>query len=418
MKLQELAGAKRFNSTEGGGITDALDLLQAEFEAGRTSLRILGTGANGVALTNGTSVFKFWHRDSSYEKFVNFCHENNSPFLPKFTSKIKNLSPRVFYTATADEDGENIVKGVKYVKMELLKPYKGQGGCEVWADKNIQKAIGVDDPELDEYGVVNFMSYEDIWNCSGMSRTPRGALMELLSHHAFLNDHLEYEELVPYLEKMNREIIDMVGVLVKLHTVFGKEDRLDFGPRNMALRGDQVVILDPIVNDNDIIVNNMIMDLSKYRTPPKIQESTDTDAEREAVDEWIEAAYLDEPVMRKFLMKGLPSFGEKCYRAEFGSKAKKFKALPIGEDVDMSYKSASASMAALNNGVIEPNGGEHWLLELRIPSGLRCGRDIKHSDPEHPENVQEEFLIGPGVKFKIMKQLADRTILVAQNSMH
>jgi hypothetical protein len=144
-----------------------------------------------------------------------------------------------------------------------------------------------------------------------------------------------------------------------------------------------------------------------------------TPQEQEAVDTWIEVADMDEAVMKQFLLKGPVLSSTRLWRAEFGSRIQKFRNMPVGELVDMSWKSTSMSMAALKEGVIEPNGGAYWLLELRIPSsGLKCGRALKHSDRDHPENVQQEFLIGPNVKFKVMTQANNRTVLVAQNSMH
>lgn len=264
MRLDELAGAKKLSDMTP---EQAIEFLEKEFAAGRTTLRPIGAGSNGVALTNGQNVFKFWHRDGAYERFVKFCQREQSRFLPKFKSDVRTL-PRLFSTLKSFRDDDaGVLRGVKYVKMELLAPFKGDDSFQIWNDKKILDAIGVGRKDTDPYGVLNYMGFESMFLWSGMGDTPREALVELLTHHADIND--ADVDLVPYMEKMNRDLIEMMGVLVRMHKFMGKDDRMDYGKRNLAMRGEQVVILDPIVDDNDLALNQAMMDFADWRLKKK-----------------------------------------------------------------------------------------------------------------------------------------------------
>lgn len=240
MKLQELAGTKRLSNMTPA---EAVEFVKAEFAAGKTTLRPLGKGALGVALTNGTDVFKFWYQDSAYAKFANFCVDNNSPWLPKFKSKVRVL-PKFLKIGDGAEN-------INYVKMELLTPFYANDQIDIWTNEQIVKQIGGERN--------NFTDVETVFRWVTASKTPRGVLKWLLSDHQ--KQQKISVDLEQFMTEVNPMLLDLIDVATKIRALLGDDDRLDFANRNMAMRNrTQPVILDPIVNDDDIRINNAIND--------------------------------------------------------------------------------------------------------------------------------------------------------------
>lgn len=239
LQLDELAGTKRLSSMSP---EQAVNFIKQEFAAGKTTLRPLGKGALGVAMTNGTDVFKFWYQDSAYEKFANFCVDNPSPWLPKFKSKVKTL-PKFLKIGDSSES-------IRYVKMELLKPFYGNDQIDIWKNADIIKQIGGERN--------NFTDIETVFRWATASKTPRGVLKWLLSDHQ--KEQKISISLEQFMADVNPELISLIEVMTKIRALLTDDDRLDFGTRNMAMRGSQPVILDPIVNDDDIRINSEISD--------------------------------------------------------------------------------------------------------------------------------------------------------------
>lgn len=240
LQLDELAGTKRL-----AGMTpaEAVEFIKNEFAAGRTKLRPLGKGAMAVALTNGTDVFKFWYQDSAYEKFANFCMANDSPWLPKFKSKVRTL-PKFLKIGDS-------AKSIHYVKMELLQPFNPKSGeLKLWDDPAIISQLGG--------GLGNYVEIEDIFRWSRASKKPRGVTKWLLSDHQKKYDiDVDLEQ---FMEELRPEIKDLITVVSGIAGILGEDDRIDHADRNMVMRGSQPVILDPIVNDEDIGINSLIND--------------------------------------------------------------------------------------------------------------------------------------------------------------
>jgi hypothetical protein len=270
MNLLELTGIKSITAPsqndEESHVAAVLQRLQQAIDAGVTKLRPLGRGANALALTDGEKVYKFWHRDSAYEKFVEFCMENPSRWLPKFKSKIKHL-PRLLNLKSAKEDPDNleadaeILRGLKYVKMELLQPFKGDSVLWLFKDRKVLEEIGMEFNDIE-----NYTSIETVFEWGGMGNNPRAALIEMLHYHAEDSD-IEGADLSKYIEKLNPDVLELMAISVKLAKVMGKYDRYDVADRNLALRDGQIVILDPIVDDNDLIANDFILGLKKIKLP-------------------------------------------------------------------------------------------------------------------------------------------------------
>lgn len=239
MKLQELAAAKRLSQMTPA---QAVEFVKAEFADGRTSLRPLGKGALGVALTNGTDVFKFWYQDSAYAKFADFCADNPSPWLPRFKSRVRTL-PKFLKIGDGSAD-------IRYVKMELLRPFNGSDQIDIFDDPEVVRSIGGERN--------NFTDVETVFRWATASKTPRGVLKWLLdAHQKDRRISVDLQELAP---QVSPRLLELIEVLTRIRALLTGDDRLDFGTRNMAMRGSQPVILDPIVNDDDIRINREISD--------------------------------------------------------------------------------------------------------------------------------------------------------------
>lgn len=234
MKLFELTGIKHLKTKSS---QDLLDFISHEFKMGRSKLRRLGKGSNAVVLTDGKQAIKFWHRDSAYEKFVEHCLANqNNPFLPKFLSKVKSLPLGINST---DSDG-NELTGIRYVKMELLQPYDETDFQLL--DPDVEGGGMFDIMEV-MYMVDKFDSLDDIIL----------ELVELYMEENRIDDH-EFIENIHHIHPTALEFIETL-FSIKQNVLTDYGDMLDSGYDNLAMRGNQIVILDPVANDDDLTSN-------------------------------------------------------------------------------------------------------------------------------------------------------------------
>ena len=113
MNLAELLGVKHLYDK-------SLDAVEKEFTKGSVYKR-LGQGATATAFAQGDEyVYKFWLQDTAYEKYVEYCLDNqDNPHIPIFYSDIKNLHS--FFTRV-----ENFPDKIRYIKMERFKPINGK----------------------------------------------------------------------------------------------------------------------------------------------------------------------------------------------------------------------------------------------------------------------------------------------------
>lgn len=256
MRVDELTGIKHLRDRP---LSAVLNWIRREFCAGRTKLRVLGRGSNAVALTDGQTVFKFWVKDSAYEQFVEFCLKNqDNPFLPKFKSKIRYL-PKALngIEMWSREDGKSIdVSTVRYVKMEMLQPYKGDGGFWLFPP-DIRRLVDEDD---DIACFIDFDTLLEFGNYfHGDYHKDVGILFnDIMRKFSGMPASLPYEK---YTSELNHELMAFIKTLSKMSDSLIGEYRFDPGNRNMALRGNQVVILDPIVNDDDLEMNARFLEL-------------------------------------------------------------------------------------------------------------------------------------------------------------
>lgn len=109
------------------------------------------------------------------------------------------------------------------------------------------------------------------------------------------------------------------------------------------------------------------------------------------LDKWIEEA---PPLQHNLIV----------YRVEHGNRGvKALKELHQGSTWELG-RSTSMSERGIIDGVLEPGGqgpDEACVFVIHLPAGKSWGRKIKHSDHDHPENVQDEFMLRKGVKVRV-----------------
>lgn len=236
MKLFELSGIKQFRDLKA---VEAVARLKREFASGRTKLRFLGHGESAVALTDGTSVFKLWYKDSAYEKFVECALENqDNPFFPKFKSAPKTLPKLIKIT---NQPGD-----IRYVKMELLEPYTLSTFIELFTDKDILDEIGAQDKAR------NRLSFHILFDVANEGGSADEMFKKAIKVHC-RNEGIKVD-LMAYKDSINPELRKFIEALALIEAKMGDNDEFDYGRKNMAQRGNQPVILDPVCNamDNNI----------------------------------------------------------------------------------------------------------------------------------------------------------------------
>lgn len=254
MRVDELTGIKHLRDKPLNWI---FHWLKREFCNGRTSLRLLGRGSNGVALTDGTTVFKLWVLDSAYEQFIEFCLKNpDNPFLPKLKSKIRSL-PRALDIDAWNEHGDSVdFSKIRYVKMEKLEPYRGDGGFYLFPP-DICRLVDEDDDLVCFVSFDTLLEYGDYFT-GDFHRDVSILFDDVMRGYAGYPKTVPYEK---YASKINRELMALIKTITQLSDALTGDYRFDPGNRNLALRGKQVVILDPIVNDDDLDLNARFLEL-------------------------------------------------------------------------------------------------------------------------------------------------------------
>lgn len=180
---------------------------------------------------------KFWHRDSTYEKFVDYCLANpNNPFLPKFLSKVKSLPLDI---NSIDIDG-NVITGIKYAKMELLQLYD---------ETNIQLL----DPDVEGGGAFDIM---EVMYMVDKFESLDNITHELVKLYMEENDIVDYD-FIDNIHHIHPTALGFIETVfdIKQKVLTNYNDMLDSGYDNLAMRGNQIVILDPVANDDDLTSN-------------------------------------------------------------------------------------------------------------------------------------------------------------------
>lgn len=148
-----------------------------------------------------------------------------------------------------------------------------------------------------------------------------------------------------------------------------------------------------------------LVDLKEeYKAPVDIQDH---------VDDWI-AGHSDSPELEEWINHAPPlQRTKKVWRVLFGQRAiDKWDGYKKGDRITFDrLTSTSETWEGLQEGVIAPNGGEdeYIILEIHMHAGKSFGRSIVHSNIDHPENIQDEFLIKKGVTFALREVLQPTT---------
>lgn len=302
MLLNELTGIKAIKDKNP---LEILQWIKDQIGAGRTGLRFLGKGSHGVALTDGTTVFKFWHKDSAYEQFVDFARYKDYDCLPKFKSGVRHL-PFSFTTKSLDaflddytryrEDIEDELdvdvdeldkesdeylewedapskfvstEGFSYIKMEKLDPVEGY--IELFAEDNPFYGHSVDVFKLID--VLN--SNQQYFNERNVKLDIFSLLQdeydlnELAEKHGTTVDNLVHEfadgdkDGVDFV--LGDDIEDLIYIIGELSYSVDESMKLDLHEGNFAMRDGKLVILDPFFTAADLNLARSVLKLSKLQ---------------------------------------------------------------------------------------------------------------------------------------------------------
>ncbi len=240
MLLTELLGVKKFKDLTPPQL---VRLLKSELGAA-SKMRFLGHGTHGVALTDGKVVFKFWLKDDAYEDFVRFCLTNKSNrWLPKFLSPIKTM-PAFFKLSDDGRAGSN--NRLKYVKMELLEPWRGRTDFQIFKQPKLIAASV-------KRGLDNYIDLDTLveWGIDGVS------LIDVLKRHNKNFDFAAHEA------DINQELKEVYDVIQQLNVVAGPDGSFDLTSHNLASRNGQLVFLDPLASGAGLDYNAIHTNLYK-----------------------------------------------------------------------------------------------------------------------------------------------------------
>lgn len=233
-EINELAGVKRFADMTA---TEVLDQFRATY--GNGPIKLLGQGANGAALMIGSSVYKFWFLDSAYTAFVQYCksHDNN-PLLPKFTSNIKKM-PAFFIRHEDAPDYVNFVKMEKLNSNRNILNYQFDLKYQPY-ETEFEK---IDDGEVDITSIklATALFYFDRLQDSEIPILTQFTKYLSNYHHMKYNTDIIGDELTLFINTLWD--IKQLGFTLDLHD------------ENFIMRNDQLVILDPIADTNDLQLN-------------------------------------------------------------------------------------------------------------------------------------------------------------------
>lgn len=219
MRLDELTGVKHLYDKQLVDLMKVMTQPGSKFQkAGRGSMAQVFSHEDG-------SVYKFWVKDDPYEKYIDYCldHQDN-PHIPVLLSPVKIL--HTFFTRP-----KKFPDVIKYVKMEPLKSLKDD---QIW-------------PGILHRGAK--VTYEEIFNKLEEFKSMKDAEKQL-----FID--------LKVTAKAKKEILDVFKIIQDLKKITGpKAIRLDLHGGNIMLRGDTIVISDPLVNNKSIGFNQELEDM-------------------------------------------------------------------------------------------------------------------------------------------------------------
>lgn len=234
-ELLELAGVKKFHNMTASEI---LDQFRSTF--GNEPIKLLGQGSSGVALLIKNEVYKFWMIDSAYESFINYVkqHQDN-PFLPQLKSNIKSI-PAFFIRS------EHAPDKVHYIKMERLSGMRQANQFIFYL--NAEQYI--DNPNDDgEYNFETINLGRVIYYLERI-KDPKNAIEEFTNLISPKSQGITFDTQV-----LPDNLIQFINTMMDIRQL---GFRLDLHDANFMMRNDQLVILDPLTNEQDLQLNLLI----------------------------------------------------------------------------------------------------------------------------------------------------------------
>lgn len=221
MNLLELVGVKAHKHKT---VNDLMNLL-----IGGKFIKIgSGSFAHVFKHENG-DIYKFWAVDTGYDAFVNLALENqDDPFFPKFLSKPKEIT--TFFEKPSSEFPDKF----KYVKIESLKPLSIRAN----------KVPGLDIMKMDSF--IDYVIENSLESIEHIHE------VLLYDENKELGDHYQLDELPEETVKFLDKVLPSAKKIMTLISLGGYF--LDIHDGNIMLRGDQIVITDPMFKRSDILV--------------------------------------------------------------------------------------------------------------------------------------------------------------------
>jgi hypothetical protein len=134
----------------------------------------------------------------------------------------------------------------------------------------------------------------------------------------------------------------------------------------------------------------------EYKAPSDIQKD---------VDQWIEGSDSTPALIEWLDHAPSEKHSQTVFRVLFDQKAvDKWAKYKDGEHITFQgISSCSHTSEAMQEGVLDPADDDlpRCILEIKLQAGKSYGRPVWHSDINHPENVQDEYLMKKGVSFHL-----------------
>lgn len=229
--INELAGVKRFRDMP---VADVLSYFKSQM--GNGPVTMLGKGAHGAAFMIGNNVYKMWMQDSAYQAFVNYAlqHQDN-PFLPKFYSGIKQM-PAFFIR------GANAPDKVNFIKMEKLSGTEFEVKQYTF-DLNYTMNDSISEARKKFYTTVSWSVVTQLLLRPNVRGNEMQVFLKGLKHEK------GYEYTEDDLSPALKLFIETIKGILQLNR------DLDLFADNFMMRGDQLVIVDPIYDNDDYLAN-------------------------------------------------------------------------------------------------------------------------------------------------------------------
>lgn len=235
-ELNELMGVRKFANMSSDQI---LSFVDKNF--GGHDIKFLGQGGYGAAVEIKGAVYKLWIQDSAYQAFVEYSLKNQgNPFLPKFSSGIKSMP--AFFMRHPDAPDR-----VNYVKMEKLSPMKDLRS--VWFKVKDQPRYDSYEDEDEDFTQYSISLHHVLEIIPSMGRSVVPYVTDFAQRLGGRNSGVRYDpkDFDPALVQFLETIHDLMEL--------SRNFDLDLHSGNFMMRGNQLVILDPIASPMDSALN-------------------------------------------------------------------------------------------------------------------------------------------------------------------